>query len=55
MTTIKIDDKLAERIKDFIKNNKIKYPSIKFFADNAIYHELEKLEKKKKWKKIQKN
>jgi hypothetical protein len=47
MAEVKIDEKLLEEIKKFIKKgeNRFDFPSVKSFADKAILKMLKELEK----------
>lgn len=48
MATVRIDDKLLERIKTWLdKNgNKYRFPSVTAFINNSIYEQLKKLDEK---------
>ncbi len=47
MTEVKIDEKLLERIKKFIKSgeNKFDFPTVKSFVDKAVLKMLKSVEK----------
>jgi len=49
MATVRIDDKLLEKIKKWLDDNgnKYKFPSVSAFINNSIYEQLKKLEEKK--------
>ena len=48
MATVRIDDKLLDKIKKWLDNNgnKYKFPSVSAFINNSIYEKLKNLEEK---------
>ena len=45
MPFVDLDDKIHSRICGIIEKNKVKYPSIRFFVNNAVIKELDIIEK----------
>lgn len=49
MAVVRIDDRLLEKIKEYLRNNdnRYQYPSISSFINNVIYEKLNKVKRRR--------
>ena len=50
MTLVNLDDELYVKVKEISNWNKVEYPTIRFFINNAVKEAIEKREKNAKAK-----